>query len=181
MSLEGLEGATSGFGMGGGGMGGVGGLSGGQMAQTAPATLSQADRSINVDGATNAEATNAGFMASLDVDLPVRGREYFFTTPRGEVELSAQGVSNKVYQRLYAILAVLAIAAAAWVIYLLCVRLTQTRWGTTAVFGVLILFGVFSLAQGYLPIYGGLALLAAVVLIIARLEMRQANYLARKT
>ena len=169
---EGLEGASSGFGMGGGGMGGLGGGVGGQMAQTAPATLSQADQSIKVGGAITAEATNAAFMASLDVDLPVRGNEYFFTTPRGEVELSAQGISTKVYQRLYAILAVLAIAAAAWVIYLLCVRLTQTRWGTTAMFGVLILFGAISLVQGYLPNYGGLALLAAVVLIIARLEMR---------
>ena len=114
-------------------------------------------------------------MASLDVELPVHGREYFFTTPRGEVKLSAQGVATKVYQRLYAVLSVLAIAAGVWVIYLLCVRLTQLRWGTTAVFSALLLFGVYSLTQGFLPNYGGLALLAAVVLIISRLEMSAAS------
>ena len=135
----------------------------------------EADLFDNRSAQTKVEAAGDAFMASLDVDLPVRGREYFFTTPRGEVKLSAQGVATRVYQRLYASLAVLAIAAGAWVIYLLCVRLTQTLLGAIAVGCVLVLLGVISLVQGYLPIYGGLALLAAIVLFISKLEMRTAQ------
>jgi len=164
----------------GGGMGGFGGGLGSSMAQSAPATPSQTANTLatqnqfgnNMAPVLSGETASAAFMASLDVDLPVRGREYFFTTPRGQVELSVQGIATKFYQRLYTILAVLVIAAAVWVSYLFCERLTQTRWGTTAIFSGLILFGIISLVQGYLPIYGGLALLAAVVLVVVRLEMR---------
>jgi hypothetical protein len=159
-------------------MGGFGGGLGGEMAQTAPAMPNQAGQpaaqsQIGSDlvRVADGEADRAAYMASLDVELPVRGREYFFTTPRGEVELSAQGVSTKVYQRLYMILGVLVIAAGAWGIYLLCMRLIQTRLGITTIFSVLVLFGVFSLIQGLLPVYGGIALLAAVMLAIVRLEM----------
>ena len=166
------------------GPGGGGGTMGGRVSNdglfNAPADResipgTEADLFDNRSAQTKGEAAGDAFMASLDVDLPVRGREYFFTTPRGEVKLSAQGVATRVYQRLYASLAVLAIAAGAWVIYLLCVRLTQTLLGAIAVGCVLVLLGVISLVQGYLPIYGGLALLAAIVLFISKLEMRTAQ------
>ena len=48
-------------------------------------------------------------MASLAIQLPVRGREYFFTTPRGEVVLSANGISKTVTQRVIGLI-MLAIA-----------------------------------------------------------------------
>ena len=166
-------------GPGGGGRAMGGGFSN-DMLPNAPVTREsipgiEAELFDNRSAQTKGEAAGDAFMASLDVDLPVRGREYFFTTPRGEVKLSAQGIATQVYQRLYASLAVLAIAAGAWVIYLLCTRLTQTRLGAIAVGCVLVLFGVISLVQGYLPIYGGLALLAAIVLFISKLEMRTAQ------
>ncbi len=185
--------ATGGGGMSSYGMdmgGFKGGMSGGmgmgmQMPQNKPTSPGQPDQSelgtqnplgndpfSNPDRFFNGEANTAAFMASLDVELPVRGREYFFTTPLGEVELSAQGIATRFYQRLYAILGVLGVAVGAWMIYLLCVRMYQTRLGTTVLFSGLLLFGVISLAQGYLPFYGGLALLAALVLIVTRLEMR---------
>jgi len=188
---------TGGMGYAMGGMGGMGmgadaagmGGPGGQLPPVTPAAPGQAaaNQAINqgdqvnaalqdpLSGAAPSDQPQAAFMASLDVELPVRGREYFFTTPRGEVELSAQGVSNKIYQRVYTILAVLAIAAIAWAVYLLSSRLSQTRLGTTVTAIALALFGVYSLLQGYLPTYGLLALLAAAALAANRFELRHEN------
>lgn len=39
------------------------------------------------------------YMASLAITLPVRGKEFFFTTPRGEVVLSANGIYKTIAQR----------------------------------------------------------------------------------
>ncbi len=59
-----------------------------------------------------------GYMASLDVELPSRGREYFFTTPRGEIELSAQGVQTHVSKRFFTALTVIITALIAWFVCL---------------------------------------------------------------
>ena len=48
-------------------------------------------------------------MASLTITIPERGREFFFSTPRGEVVLSANGVSKTVTQRVIGLI-MLAIA-----------------------------------------------------------------------
>jgi hypothetical protein len=34
-------------------------------------------------------------LASLDVDIPLRGTEYFFTAPHGDVEMSARAVPRQ--------------------------------------------------------------------------------------
>ena len=179
-------GGEGGMGMGGGQMGGPGGgMGGGGMGGQMPSNTfssqsaaSQANQSAFDSESSNPFSANVprqpardAFMSSLDVEIPVRGREFFFTTPRGEVELYAQGVPTKIYQRAYAIIAVLAIAAAAWLIYSLCIRLTQASVGTITISCLLLLFGLISLVLGFLPIYGALALLSAVVLILTKLEM----------
>jgi hypothetical protein len=170
------------FAMGGGGGPGGGGMEsgmGGQERSSVPASSASSFQANDIANGPvqnpfgndlkelSAEATKSAYMASLDVELPVRGREYFFTTPRGEVELSAQGVANKIYQRLYTVLSILAVAAFTWVIYVIGVRLTQTRLGALMVFSALLLFGTISLVQGYLPAYGALSLLAATVLVVS--------------
>ena len=177
--------ATGGYGTGGmeGGMGGMGGMSpgggegmGGPGGALPPVTAAAPGQAATTQAQTmqlptiqspntTSGATQTAFMASLDVDLPVRGREYYFTTPRGEVELSAQGVAMKLYKRLYTTLAILGVAVGVWVIYRLSLRLIQTRWGNTAIVSVLVLIGLISLALGYLPAYGLLALLAAALLV----------------
>jgi len=113
-----------------------------------------------------------GYLASLDVDFPVRGREYFFSTPRGEVQLSAQGMATRTSQRLYAIMTVLVVAVGLWASYLISLRLAVTRWGMIAMVLALALLGSVSLAQQYLPVYGGLALLVAMVLVVSKWDAR---------
>ena len=122
-------------------------------------------------------AAQEAFMASLEVDLPVRGREFFFTTPRGEVELSGQAIATSVYQRLYAIVSVLAIGAACWLTYILSSKVVRSLWGASIVALALVCFGAFSLIQAFVPIYGGLAILAALMLIFSKLESQTATAL----
>ncbi len=110
----------------------------------------------------------AGYLASLDVELPQRGREYLFSTPRGDGQLSVQGISQRDYQRLLTIATLLLIAAVVWLTCKLMSRLKRTVWGKGSLVVVLTLFGVLSLVLGYLPIYGILAILAAIVIAVSR-------------
>ena len=47
---------------------------------------------------TTQQATEQPFMNSLAINLPTRGKEFFFSTPRGNSELSASGISKSVTQ-----------------------------------------------------------------------------------
>ncbi len=109
---------------GAGGMGGVGGYGGGQLGINSPqgrtsgAVAGQAVTGLafSPDGALAAQdftrqqlvpsdeyAVETHF-ASLDVDLPQRGREYLFTTPRGDIEITARAVSEPLLGRLIRLL-----------------------------------------------------------------------------
>lgn len=105
--------------MGGGMGGGMGGVASGQVTDRLSETnLSERKRenvessrsgryghslladddfaSSNVSGLiNNPQAAATGHLASLDVDIPSTGMEYFFTTPRGNAEISASCVSYK--------------------------------------------------------------------------------------
>ena len=47
---------------------------------------------------TTQQASEEPFMNSLAINLPTRGKEFFFSTPRGNSELSASGISKSVTQ-----------------------------------------------------------------------------------
>ena len=51
--------------------------------------------------------TDQAYMTSLSITLPARGREFFFTTPRGEAKLSANGISKTVTQRAVGVMVLL--------------------------------------------------------------------------
>ena len=51
-------------------------------------------------------------LASLDIELPTRGIEYLFTTPRGEVEITARSVSAAHVERLLELAGIVALLAA---------------------------------------------------------------------
>ncbi len=40
-----------------------------------------------------------GYLVSLDTQLPLRGDEYLFTTPRGATEITAQSISTDTLER----------------------------------------------------------------------------------
>lgn len=56
-------------------------------------------------------------LASLDVQLPERGVEVFFTTPRGEVQIVAYGIRQQHVSRAAQMLLVVILAAIAYTGY----------------------------------------------------------------
>ena len=98
-------------------------------------------------------------LASLSVELPVRGRVYRFTTPRGEVAISARAVSNRLLGALeHSGVVVLAIVVGAGLFWIgrhgRLAGLAEAGGAT-----VMIVLGVVSMITGVLPVIG----LAAVV------------------
>ena len=57
------------------------------------------------------QETTQHYMTSLAISLPARGTEYFFTTPRGDAVLSANGISKTITQRLIGLVMLLAVVA----------------------------------------------------------------------
>jgi len=97
-------------------------------------------------------------LASLDFQLPVRGNEYFFTTPRGDTRITVQAIEQQQIQRFEQLGLILVCFAAIGGLIWLVVRvysLLSRRVRAT----LLILLGVGSLISGKLMVIGLLALI----------------------
>ena len=105
-------------------------------------------------------------LASLDVELPLRGAVYRFTTPRGDVEITARSVSNDLMTRLaYALGIVVAVLLVRWLIHF--ARQGRFNWlNTRAGSTCLICFGLLALFTCIFPLLGLVALVAGVVIKI---------------
>ena len=51
------------------------------------------------------QQTDQAHMKSLEINLPARGKEFYFTTPRGDAILSASGVSKSIVPKMIGLLA----------------------------------------------------------------------------
>jgi hypothetical protein len=117
-------------------------------------------------------AVVAAGLASLDFELPRRGTVYRFTTPRGEVELTARHVSNDLLTRLGGLVLVALVGLAA------CYGVRQARPGQLAWLArpagiiLLLLVGLVMIAGGVLPVLGLVLLAAGTVLAVGRLWAR---------
>jgi len=104
-------------------------------------------------------------LASLAVEFPVRGTPYFFTTPRGEVTITARGISQASLGTLeHAGVVLLAV-----VLYAL-IRRAARRGRLVTLLGptLLIVLGLASLVTGVLPLLGAAMVVAGVVIRISR-------------
>lgn len=72
------------------------------------------NNSVQLDNAGAAAPAAPGYMASLDIDIPMRGRTYLFATPRGQVVLTANGVSYDFAKRTIGLLGTLCVLGIAW-------------------------------------------------------------------
>ena len=110
------------------------------------------------------ELVAAGGLASLDVEIPVRGTEYRFTTPRGEVAVTARPVSRTMMDSLKQIGLVVLFIVAAVVVVRVVRRLRRRVSPVVIAAGLLILLGLIGMIV--LPMAGaalvivGLAMLA---------------------
>jgi hypothetical protein len=105
-----------------------------------------------------------GSLVSLDVEIPRRGREYLFTTPRGDARIHSRAVSHRTIEILGRV-GLLALAAAlTWGV----VRSTRGLLAGTAAArrasAVLIALGGLSVIAGILPLAGLAAVVAGIAL-----------------
>jgi hypothetical protein len=140
------EGLGYGAGIGGGGFGGGG-----------------AGPPVAGFGRAVADYTDQGHLVSLDVQLPVRGQEYFFTTPRGEVRIIARGISQPLASRLIRLLVIAIGAIVVWLAYLVLRRCVPVILRTSAGAALLIVLGLASLVSMTFPLIGLAVLIIGVV------------------
>jgi hypothetical protein len=104
-------------------------------------------------------------LSSLDVAFPQRGQEVRFTTPRGDIEISAHAVDHSLWFRFTRLLAVVAMFAAALGSLYICRSLaSHFRPGPLWV-GLLILGGLIAGILGYAALCLVLILLGLIVLV----------------
>jgi hypothetical protein len=137
--------------------GGMGGLGGGGIA--AGTQLEQTVRSDSgvvqlYNGQAVTWSVAEGHLASLDVDLPERGQQFLFTTPRGEIQITAHGFANPVLERLIRLLVILGGAVALWILIRLACWAGPSIRQTIAGAVLLIVFGFGSVVLGILPVVG---------------------------
>jgi hypothetical protein len=111
-------------------------------------------------------------LASLDVDLPERGVEFLFTTPRGEIAITARAVSSTLAERIAHLLVIAVVIVVLYVVYRLARRIGPWLVGSQVGAALLFLAGVFSLLFGLFPIAGLIALVLGLVQLI-RLSIAQ--------
>ena len=104
--------------------------------------------------------------ASLDVQLPQRGLEYRFTTPRGNIEINARVLDNSLWFRLQR----LAIVTGMILLVAFCVRIIHSV-GYERLLGpkpaaLLLVIGFCMLLFGVAPVLGGIALVVGIILIV---------------
>ena len=131
----------------------------------APVTETAAGLAINVNGEQMAQV--AAGLASLDVQLPERGRLYRFTTPRGDIAISAHSIPVVGLSRLIGLGAVLAAILIAWLLSREPARRVWTQCLNSTICGVaLIILGLASVIVGILPFAGLLAIVVGLVITI---------------
>lgn len=163
-AASGMQGMMGGMGMGGESQHFVPGIAGQDQAARGLALLpTPAPQSGLADVSTFNRSSDSAFLASLDVDMPLRGREFLFSTPGGNVELQARRISSEWLTRAMSGVAVLLVAGGVWFAYRLWLRLSVHRGGRWLMAGCLGGAGLLSLLVGWLPIYGVAAMLLGVL------------------
>ncbi|MCX5670011.1 MAG: hypothetical protein NTU94_01645 [Planctomycetota bacterium] len=112
-------------------------------------------------------------LASLDVQLPLRGRVYRFATPRGDVEVTASAASRPLIEGLERLGGVAALV----VVVLVARRLVRGRSFSiqtqSTISWVLIVLGVLGMFVGILPVAGLIITVIGVIMKIHLFRVRR--------
>jgi hypothetical protein len=119
-------------------------------------------------------AAVAAGLASLDFTLPVRGKAYHFTTPRGQIEVQARPVSQSLLARLAGLVGLGVVVLLVWAASRRPAREFWRRlFGTVACGVLLAVVGLASVISGIFP-YAGLLLVAIGIALAIRNRWRPA-------
>jgi heme A synthase len=109
----------------------------------------------------------AAGLASLDFRLPERGRVYSFTTPRGQIEITARPVAHTLVGRLMGLAALAAVVLIVWAASRRPAREAYSHLFSTVASGVLLaIVGLLSLITGVFPVAGLVLMVIGIVLAI---------------
>jgi hypothetical protein len=104
----------------------------------------------------------AAGLASLQVEIPVRGQVFYFTTPRGDVEVTARAVSRRSLDNVRYLVIALVVAALAVIAYRVVGRegfaVSRGRMLARAA----VIAGTICIVIGFLPILGVVLALAGI-------------------
>ena len=123
-------------------------------------------------GKTPAQPAVAAGLASLDFDLPTPGVLYRFTTPQGDVEITARNISGNLLRRLVGIAAVAVGLLVLWFVARAIRRANVAPPKRPIAAVVLIFAGLVSLCGGILPLAGLAAIAVGCGLEIHRQTQR---------
>ncbi|MBL8829152.1 MAG: hypothetical protein JNM18_19370 [Planctomycetaceae bacterium] len=120
-----------------------------------------------------AAAPPAQGFASLDVELPQRGRVYRFTTTRGDLRLSARAVSRHWFESVSQfVLVIVGILVLGGIVRLLRSETMRGWLDSPWCSGALTLVGLLLMCSGLLPVIGLIAMLGGVGVIARSLRFR---------
>ena len=127
---------------------------------------------ITVDAGGPADEQAAG-LASLDLDLPRRGVDHGFTTPRGDIEITARAVSVRAMDTLrrlglFLLVALAVVGARRWS------RQCGALWRRRHTPLVLTLLGAACLLLGIVPLAAIVLLVIGLVVMVGRAMRRRA-------
>jgi hypothetical protein len=118
-------------------------------------------------------AYTAAGMASLDVQLPTRGLVYRFTTPRGDVEVTASAASRPLIEGLQRVGGVAALVIVVLVIRRLARGRSFGLQTQSTLSTVLIVLGIIGLFVGILPVASLIAIVIGVIMKIHLFRVRR--------
>lgn len=146
-----------------------GGVAEGRMEGAPPAGEDRVDSNV----APLATAPPAGTLASLDVELVRRGAEFMFTTPRGDIEITARALPNALVDRGMRFGELLLFLAVGLAVY----RLAGPIWSVVSrsrlAVLLLMFLGLAAICADILPTYALGLFAVATVLAVRHLAARR--------
>ena len=103
-------------------------------------------------------------LASLDVELPLRGRLFRFTTPGGDMQIRATAASLRLVEGAERLGAVIALVVLMWIVWRLARRGSFGHAARRTASTVLLVLGVVGVLFGVFPVAGLVALLVGLVM-----------------
>ncbi len=148
---------------------GPGGMAQGRMEGSPPAGEDRVDS----NAVPLAAAPPAGALASLDVELARRGTEFMFTTPRGDIEITARAFPSDLIDRSGRLGGLLLFLAAGLALY----RFAGPAWSVVSrsrLAALLLMFlALVAICAGILPTYALGLLVASAAIAVPRLAVRR--------
>lgn len=105
-------------------------------------------------------------LSSLDIELPERGVDFYFKSPRGKATVIVRPLDTRSFSRWTSVAVTLGVCLGAAIACWLFAWLWQKPSLRVAITLGLLIGGWISLAAAFLPVYGLISLLAAFILIL---------------